>query len=253
MDDLSIVTTTSAMPEQVRLVTSQLFEAYLACPTKCFLQSVGEVATGNEFTIWNEARRESYRRDGIQRIREDHPHAIDVEESPSGHWKHAHWDMAFNQIVRTQNCEARLDAIQRIHLDGINRPSQFTSIRFVPTNKLSSLDKLTAGFEAFVLTKSLGIKVDTAKIIHGGTRATFKVKTNTLSRVVNKTIGLVANLLSSPSPPKLILNRHCPDVHSALRRFIKREFPAGDFVSLVLLARIFGVDQALCFGLPHSK
>ena len=43
------------------------------------------------------------------------------------------------------------------------------------------------------------------------------------------------------------------DVHSALRKFIKMEFPAGNFVSRVLLARIFGVDQALCFGLPHSK
>jgi hypothetical protein len=34
------------------LVTSELFEAYLACPTKCFLLASAEFAPGNDFTTW---------------------------------------------------------------------------------------------------------------------------------------------------------------------------------------------------------
>ena len=50
-----------------------------------------------------------------------------------------------------------------------------------------------------------------AKIVHGDRWSTFKVKTHTLSREVKKTIGKVSALLSAPSPPDLILNRHCPE------------------------------------------
>lgn len=209
MGDISITATTSSMPEQVKLVTAQLFEAYLACPTKCYLQSIGELAIGNDFLVWSKARRESYRLNGIQRLKENHPHAVDVNEVHSGHWKHALWDMAFNQNVKTQNCEVSPDAIQRIPLDETNKSSQFVPIKFIKNNKLSSSDKLIAGFEALTLSRITGSKVSISKIIHGDKRTTFKVQENTLSRVVNKTIGLVANLLSASSPPDLILNRHC--------------------------------------------
>ena len=84
-------------------ITSRLFESYLACPTKCYLQSIGEVGIENDFTIWNETRRESYRLDGIQRLNVDHSLTIDGGEPDPGHWKHALWDFAFNQIVRAQN------------------------------------------------------------------------------------------------------------------------------------------------------
>jgi len=96
-------------------------------------------------------------------------------------------------------------------LEGTVQSSEFIPIRFVPENKLSRSDKLIAGFEALALAKALGVKVGMAKIVHGDKGATFKLKANTLSRIVNKTIGQIASLLSSSSPPDLILNRHCPE------------------------------------------
>jgi hypothetical protein len=60
----------SALPlESPKLVTSRLFESYLACATKCYLQSIGEVATENDFAIWNETRSKSYCLAGIQRLK----------------------------------------------------------------------------------------------------------------------------------------------------------------------------------------
>jgi predicted RecB family nuclease len=172
--------------------------------------SIGEVATGNDFAAWTEIRCASYRLNGIQQLTADHPQTIDGGEPDPGRWKHALWPFALNQIVRTQNCEAYLPAVQRIQPEGTIQSAQFIPIHFVPHNKLSRPDKLTAVFGALALAKTLAAKVDTAKIIHGDKGTTFRLKTNTLSRVVNKTIGQIAVLLSSSSTPDLILNRHCP-------------------------------------------
>lgn len=90
----------AAMPalpsDKAKLVTSRLFESYLACPTKCYLQSIGEIATENDLTIWSETRRESYRLDGLQRLKVDHSETIDGGERSPGDWKRALWGFAFN-------------------------------------------------------------------------------------------------------------------------------------------------------------
>src|SRR6266571_3345382 len=108
MDDLPDTTMPAPPSDKAPLVTSRLFESYLACPTKCYLQSIGEVATENDFPIWSETRRESYRLDGLQRLKVDHSRTIDGGEPASAHWKHAVWDFGFNQIARAQNYEAHL-------------------------------------------------------------------------------------------------------------------------------------------------
>jgi hypothetical protein len=33
----------------------------LACPTKCYLQSIGELGSGNTYATWDQAQNESYR------------------------------------------------------------------------------------------------------------------------------------------------------------------------------------------------
>jgi lysophospholipase L1-like esterase len=173
--------------------------------------SIGEVAAGNDFVIWNETRSASYRLAGVQRLMADHPCNIDVGQPDPKHWKHAVWHFLLDYVARTQHCEAPLHAVQRTSFVEGNQSSQFIPIRFVPTNKLARSDKLMAGFEALALSKALGIKVGMAKIIHGDKGATFKVRINAISRAVNKAIGQVAALLSASFPPDLILNRHCPE------------------------------------------
>jgi hypothetical protein len=38
--------------EDIMPITSDLFEAYLKCPTKCFLRSLGETGTNNSYANW---------------------------------------------------------------------------------------------------------------------------------------------------------------------------------------------------------
>lgn len=197
-------------PQEEMAVTSQLFEAYLDCPTKCFLRSMGEVVTGNAFATWNHARSEAYQLDGVRRLTADQPHEFGSHSIESGRWKSAFWLFGCSQGVSAHNMATTLHVVQRIPPEGTSKASQLVPIRFVHANKLSRSDKLMAGFDALVLSKAVDIKVGLAKIIYGDHAATFKLKTNTVSREVNKTIGEVAALLSAPGPPNLALNKHCP-------------------------------------------
>jgi len=50
------------------IITSTLFEAYIKCPTKCFLKSLGEAGTGNAYAEWLRVHQESYRVQGRKRL-----------------------------------------------------------------------------------------------------------------------------------------------------------------------------------------
>lgn len=49
---------------------NHLFEAFLKCPTKCWLLSRGEASSGNEYPEWVKAQDEAYRTEGLRRLRE---------------------------------------------------------------------------------------------------------------------------------------------------------------------------------------
>ena len=95
--------------------------------------------------------------------------------------------------------------------EGSGKAAQFIPIRFIFTNKLTRDDKLLLAFDALVLSEALGREVSLGKIIHGDDHATLKVKTSALVGEVRKRIEKIAALLSNPTPPDLVLNRHCAE------------------------------------------
>jgi predicted RecB family nuclease len=192
------------------LVTSQLFEAYLACPTKCFLRSVGEPTAENAFIVWKNAKKESYCREGAQKLLADIPQGVGVGNLDNARLNKASWRFAFDQVIHVQNLRARVQIVERIPAKGSRRTLQLAPIRFIYTNKLSGADKLMAGFDALVLSRATGLPVAFSKIIYGDNCATFKVRTQMVSRQVGKIVSKIAALLST-SPPELALNRHCPE------------------------------------------
>jgi predicted RecB family nuclease len=211
MGDLPDTSRPLPVPRTGTPITSRLFETYLACPTKCFLRSIGEAEKGNAFTSWAEMRTEAYRLEGAKRLTAGHSLEFDTSHPEPSHWRNAQWDFALNRVVRAQSLEASIHVVQRIPAHGKDNSLQFVPIRLVPTNKLSRADKLMAGFDALVLSKALALPVGMARIIHGDKWSTFRLKPDTLSREVKRAVGKIAALLSVPSPPDLILNRHCPE------------------------------------------
>ena len=107
--------------------------------------------------------------------------------------------------------ESRLHAVERIASEGRGKAAQFIPIRFIFRNKLTTDDKLLLAFDAFVLSEMLGREVSLGKIIHGDDHATLKVKAFALASEVRKRLEKIAALLSSPTPPDLVLNRHCAE------------------------------------------
>jgi hypothetical protein len=58
------------------IVSSQLFEAYIECATKCWLRSRAEPATGNVYAEWARAQNEVYRKDALKKLLAVFPEAI---------------------------------------------------------------------------------------------------------------------------------------------------------------------------------
>src|SRR5712664_915138 len=96
-------------------VTSNLFEAYLKCPTKCFLLAIGETGTGNEYADWVRTQRDSYRSEGTRRLTQGVGQDKCVA-SPrdAGEVKSANWSLAIDHVAHAQNLESTIHAVERV-------------------------------------------------------------------------------------------------------------------------------------------
>jgi predicted RecB family nuclease len=193
-------------------ITADLFEAYLKCPTKCFLRSRGAAGVGNAYADWVQSQTDSYRNEQIKELtttaaRDGRIMTAPLTENP----KVVEWEYTFDFVAQAQNLQSNIHVVKRISPDEFGKPAQFIPIRFIYTNKLNKDDKLLLGFDALVLSEVLGREVGLGKIIHGDDHSTLKVKTLALAREVQLLTGKITTLLSDNSPPDLILNRHCAE------------------------------------------
>jgi len=191
------------------VITSELLEAYLACPMKCYLQSSGEKCSGNKFSAWYETQKESYRRVGTRRLEASLPQELIRNQIAPRDFRKAQWQLALNQVLDTDDLSANIHAIQRVPTEG--RLSEFIPVRFVHLNKLSRANKMTAVFDAIVLSKVAGQPISVAKVIHGDAWTTMKARVAAHVHELTKTFGKMRVLLAAASPPDLVLNRHCPE------------------------------------------
>ena len=196
-------------------ITPDVFEAYLKCPTKCWLRSTGETSAGNTYSEWVKTQNDSYRTIGTERLLAEFPKDEVVLSPDIENVKGAKWRLGSSLAVQTQmdSCvlESELHAVERMPAEGQGKPVQFIPIRFLFTNKLNKDDKLLLALDAFALSKSLGREVSVGRIIHGDDHATLKVKTSAMTSEVRKRIEKIAALLANPTPPDLVLNRHCAE------------------------------------------
>ena len=192
-------------------IMSQLLEAYVRCPTKCWLRYAGEHATGNSYAAWVQAKNEACRVEGIKRLAAEVPDGERLVAPPTENLKTATWRMAVDLAARASDLDARIPIVERVPSAGRGKAAQFIPIRFVWANKVGRHDKLLLAFDALALSKTLGRDVPAGKIIHGDDHAVLKVKTSGLVSEVRTVIEKTAALLSSALAPDLILNRHCAE------------------------------------------
>ena len=131
--------------------------------------------------------------------------------------KTAKWGLAITFAAKTQHLESTIHAVERVSSKGKGKPAQFIPIRFILANKITKSDKLLLAFDALVLSKSLGRKVNLGTIIHGDNQNALKVKVSSLASGVEKLIDKALKLFSTELPPDFILNKHCSECEFQLQ------------------------------------
>lgn len=126
-------------------------------------------------------------------------------------FRSAKWQIAANIFVQAQSLESNIHAVERILYDDVSKLDQFIPIRFVFTNKINQDDKLCLAFDALILSEAFGHDVGFGKIIHGENHITTKINTAPLLTTVEKQIKNIAELVSSLTPPDLVLKRYCAE------------------------------------------
>jgi predicted RecB family nuclease len=195
-------------------ITNETFEAFLRCPTKCFLQAQGASTSGNAYADWVRGETEAYRLEGAKHLstRLSPVASINGWMVPSD-FISANWRCAIDSRVHSQNLESRIDVIERLPSNTAALPPQIVPIRFVRANRPNNVDKLMLAFDALVLSETIGRQVDFGRIIHGTDRTSLRIKIGVLAQQARKTIEKISDLFQKGSAPELMLNRHCPECH----------------------------------------
>ena len=94
------------------IITADLIEAYLKCPTKCFLLSRDEVETGNAYAGWAPVKSASFCREGIGRLVAGvAPNKCVMSASAT---ENPQWQLAIDFKARSQNLQCSCQALERI-------------------------------------------------------------------------------------------------------------------------------------------
>jgi hypothetical protein len=163
------------------VITNDLVEAFLKCPTKCFLRSCGEVGTGNAYATWVRTKNNVFRIEGTKRLVAGvAPDRCVIGTAAMGSPKSSQWHLGIDFAVQSQNLECFCHAVEQIPSAGRVRTAQFVPIRFVSRNKLHRDDKLLLALDARVLSEVRRRGVNLGEIMYGENYSTLKVKTPAL-------------------------------------------------------------------------
>src|SRR6516164_4861016 len=125
-------------------ISSDRFNAFLKCPTKCWLRAAGQPASGNAYAEWVKSQNGSYYGIEIERLLSGTPKGEVAVSPPLEDLKAARWRLAANLAVHarlnTYVLESELHAIERAPSEGRGRPPWFIPVRFVFTNKVGEDD-----------------------------------------------------------------------------------------------------------------
>src|SRR5271167_2809493 len=109
-------------------ISSDLFNAFLKCPTKCWLRAAGEPASGNAYAEWMKSQNESYHATEIERLLSETPKGEVAISPPPENLKAAKWHLAVSLAAhaRMNSCvlESEVHALERAPSEGRGRPSQ---------------------------------------------------------------------------------------------------------------------------------
>jgi hypothetical protein len=153
------------------VVTQEIFEAFLQCPTKSYLSSHPddgpEPAPGQARQRWEEFFRQS----GLFRLRAAvSDHEVYTGTPTTEAIKQQQYRMILGYTVLTTELRAHLHGLELVHLTGAKNRSvrQYVPIRFLSAERISTADKFLLAFDALAFSQATSTKLPhVGKLIHG--------------------------------------------------------------------------------------
>ena len=192
------------------IISPELFESYLLCPTKCWLHSRAEPLAGNPYLDWINARSKTYLQEGLKRLLTKFRESNCAAAPPfTGNPKDFTWSVAVDVRWKTKEVESHLQAVEKVPAEGRGKPATFIPYRFEASNKITKKHKLLVTFDALMLSELLKRTINIGRIVHGDNYSNLNINIIALSKEARKRIREIATLLCGNAPPEFVLNRHC--------------------------------------------
>jgi predicted RecB family nuclease len=189
-------------------ITAALFSAFLKCPTKAHLLSVGEPAPGAHFADIEARISSIYKAMAKQRspIGAEATELLDFREL----WR----SLDHDAITHYVDCDTAVyDLAPPPHRPGgrqrqeLSPSGTFVPIRLLPWDKPGLSDSLLVCFGALALSQASGVLAETGTVIYGEGHHRKTVKIEDHAVRTRQTIDAIG--CHSRKPPPLVLNKHC--------------------------------------------
>lgn len=134
-------------------ITIEVFESFLQCETKSklYFQGVGE--TDSEFKNWLRRQHDCFKEEGISRLSTMCQEGeFYVGTPPVEALKPKHWRIVADYIATSAEICIQLDALELTSGTPGRKPLFYRPLRFVPSEKLTSVDKLLLAFDALAIS-----------------------------------------------------------------------------------------------------
>jgi predicted RecB family nuclease len=201
------VTASAVIP---MLITEDIFSASLACETKSYLKVVGTPGDQSAVAAWQRQQTEEYARICCTRLRA-HCRAdeclVDPLSLPDLHTNQ--YRLVIGCTVQAQGLQAYIHALERLPAQHKTMYNVFIPIRCVPGEQVTQHDKLLLAFDALVFSATSGQMPLFGKIIYGRGQKTMKVALAPWMPMTQAIVERMTMQHASPTPPPLLLNRHC--------------------------------------------
>src|SRR5712692_10747295 len=200
-------------------ITQAIFVAFTQCRTKSHLCShsaaVAENTLGQARQHWDQL----YQRNGSSRLRARVLDAQLYVGTPAVEAiQQQQYRMILDCTLQTSGLRAHVHGLELVPSPRTKGRSAYVAIRFVSTERISTADKLLLAFDAFVFSQTYGITPPRlGKLINGREYVTSTVPLAPLYTKVQSILTAISAQQNSPTPPPLVLNKHCAECHYAAR------------------------------------
>lgn len=193
-------------------ITSEAFEALMQCPTKAYSIYHSVPGEFREITQLLKGHEEAHYSNAVANLRATVPADHLYIGTPS---LEAIRRRLYSVIVDCTFMTSDLET-QNFNMK-MNARGDDIPFRFCLNEKISSADKLSVAFDAFVFSQVTGSNPDFGELIVGQYFRKMRIALTPLYPKVRSTVEAASALMESRAPPRPVLNKHCAECQFASR------------------------------------